>query len=269
MPGDQHWDNQFGPVGASDPLLSVGAVGAKVYVGGELLAASNTKANYVAGYDGTNWFALNNGVTGGSGFNVFALVPSGTNLYVGGLFTNADNSGAACIARWDGSNFWPLAGGSPNGYVLAIKISGTNFFVGGTFTTNGHAQVNCIARWDGANWKPLGSGVTGVLPFVTSLEYDGTNIYIGGSFNNASGVNATNVAYWNGSSWSPMGNGLGSSVGTSLFTSPVLALARYGGYLYAGGNFTNASLASLTWHGGTAPPGRLSEPAPIGPCEIC
>src|SRR5215469_6490385 len=119
MPGDQHWDNQFGFVGTSDKLWSVTTLGGKVYVGGLLTAAGNTKANFIAGYDGTNWFQLNNGVSGG--FNttyVFALANDGTNLYAGGWFTNADNSGAANLARWDGSNWHPLAGGSPNSIVI-------------------------------------------------------------------------------------------------------------------------------------------------------
>src|SRR5689334_15590785 len=56
VPGDEHWDSQFGPVGTSDQLWSIAVVGGTTYVGGLLTAAGNTKANFVAGYDGTNWF---------------------------------------------------------------------------------------------------------------------------------------------------------------------------------------------------------------------
>jgi hypothetical protein len=237
LPGDEHWDNQFGPVGTSDQLWSVAAVGGKIYTGGLLTAAGNTKANFVAGYDGTNWFRLNNGVSGG--FNItyiFALASDGTNLYAGGWFTNADNTGARYIARWDGANWSPLAGGNPNTIVQTIKIFGTNIFVGGLFTTNGGLQVKGITRWDGSGWQAFGSGVTGgTFPGVAAIEYDGANLYVGGSFTQAGGVNATNVARWNGTSWSALGNGLPGS-------GSVSALARYGGYLYAGGGFTNAAL---------------------------
>ncbi|PYJ98922.1 MAG: hypothetical protein DME23_10800 [Verrucomicrobia bacterium] len=235
-PGDEHWDNQFGPVGASDQLWAAAAVGGKVYVGGLLTAAGNTKANFIAGYDGTNWFPLNNGVSGGLNTTyIFALASDGTNVYAGGWFTNADNSGARYLARWDGNSWSPLAGGNPNSIVEAIKISGTNMFVGGVFTTNGGVQVNGIARWDGSNWNPFGSGVTGSFtPVVVAIEYDGANLYVGGRFTQAGTVNATNIAQWNGTTWLPMGNG---------FAGSVLALARYGGYLYAGGDFTDASLA--------------------------
>src|ERR1043166_785493 len=235
LPGDEHWDSQFGPVGTSDQSYSIAVVGGKVYAGGVFTAAGNTKANFVAGYDGTNWFRLNNGVSGGFNITyVFALASDGTNLYAGGWFTNVDNTGARYIARWDGANWSALAGGNPNSVVQTIKIFGTNIFVGGPFTTNGGVQVNGIARWDGSGWKAFGSGVTGgINSGVAAIEYDGTNLYVGGPFTQAGGGHAPNVARWNGTSWSALGNGLPNNV---------LALAKYGGYLYAGGSFTNAAL---------------------------
>src|ERR1700722_13204670 len=118
MPGDQHWDNQFGFVGTSDYLYTVNVLGGKVYVGGFMAAAGNPPANNIAGYDGTNWFQLNNGASGYLNDTiVWALANDGTNLYAGGLFTNMDDSGAADIARWDGSSWHPLAGVLPNSLV--------------------------------------------------------------------------------------------------------------------------------------------------------
>jgi trimeric autotransporter adhesin len=240
VPGDEHWDKQFGAVGTSDPLYSVTSVSGKVYVGGIFTAAGNTRANYVAGYDGTNWFQLNNGLSGGLNLTyAFALANDGTNLYAGGWFTNADNSGAQYIARWDGSSWWPLAGGNPVSIVEAVKISGTNFFVGGASVTNSGPMVNGIARWDGSAWHALGAGITGVpagssLPVVEAIEYDGTNLYAGGGFTQAGTVSAANVARWDGTTWTAMGAGLPGSVG---------GLTRLGSYLYAAGSFTNAGLA--------------------------
>src|SRR5205823_710541 len=113
VPGDEHWDSQFGPVGTSDQLYASAVVRGQVYVGGLLKAAGSTKANFVAGYDGTNWFPLNNGISGGVNTTyIFALASEGTNLYAGGWFTNADNSGARYLARWDGNSWSPLAGGN-------------------------------------------------------------------------------------------------------------------------------------------------------------
>ena len=241
LPGDQHWDNQFGFVGANNTLRTVNVLGGKVYIGGTLTAAGNTAANYIAGYDGTNWFQLNNGVSGYAyDFTyVFALANDGTNLYVGGLFTNADDSGAINIARWDGSSFHPL-GGAPNSEVEAIKISGAKFFAGGFFTDIGNVSANYIAQWTGTTWQPLGAGLNGN---VQALEYDGTYLYAGGTFSQAGSVAANNIARWNGANWSAMGTG---------FSGTVSALCSVNGNLYAGGTFTNGSLSITNlacWNG--------------------
>ncbi len=229
--GDNHWDNQWGSVGPSDQSYSATAVGGKVYVGGLLVAAGNTKASAIAGYDGTNWFQLNNGVQNGVNITfVFGLANDGSNVFAGGYFTNSDNSGAQFLARWDGTNFYPLAGGSPNSIVEVVKIAGTNVFVGGLFTTNGSTPVNRIARWDAAGWHALGAGVAG--QGVLAIEYDGTNVYAAGNFTNAgSGVVVSNIAQWDGTSWTAMGN--------NPLSGPVSCVAKVGGLLYAGGTFTN------------------------------
>src|SRR5439155_23631546 len=128
-------------------LYAVAVSRGKVYVGGLLKAAGNTKANFISGYDGTNWFPLNNGISGGLNTTyIFALAGDETNVYAGGWFTNADNSGARYLARWDGNSWSPLAGGYPKSIVEAIKISGTNVFDGGVFSMNGVVQVSGIAR---------------------------------------------------------------------------------------------------------------------------
>ena len=240
-PGDEHWDPQFGPAGANNNLYAVSVSGNKVYVGGYLTAAGNTRANFVAGYSGTNWFALNNGVSGGAGTTViFALTADGTNLYAGGWFTNADNSGARYIARWDGTNWSPLGGGVA-GIIAAIKINGTNLYVGGSFTAAGGISVNGITRWDGTSWQPLGTGVSGCTGSfcsanVSCLAFQGSDVYAGGNFVTAGGISASYVARYDGSSWHALG---------TTINGPINALSFHGGYLYAGGAFTNSS-AGLT-----------------------
>src|SRR4051812_18489316 len=69
VPEDKHWDLQFGPVGINDTAPSgITALGRNIYVGGNFLTvAGNTKANWIAGYNGTNWFPLNAGINPGSG----------------------------------------------------------------------------------------------------------------------------------------------------------------------------------------------------------
>lgn len=237
-PGDEHWDNQFGPVGANDTLQAIAVNGSRVFIGGNLTAAGNTRANFVAGYDGTNWYALNNGINGAPGSTyISTLAADWANLYAGGWFTNADGSGARYLARWDGTN-WSALGGGVAGIVSVIKIIGTNTYVGGYFGTAGGITVNGIARWDGSNWSALGDGIAGGgLANVAAIESDGTNLYVGGSFTSAGGANATNIARWNGSTWSALGSGLSGPVRTLLFKA---------NKLYVGGSFTNLGSVNLT-----------------------
>ena len=90
-PGDEHWDYQFGPPGVNYIAYGIAAIGYKVYVTGMFTAAGNTKANYVAGFDGTNWFPLNGGLMGYGPAGLCAVADNNY-LYVGGIFTNADDS---------------------------------------------------------------------------------------------------------------------------------------------------------------------------------
>ena len=237
VPGDEHWDSQFGPVGANATLQAITVCGNKVYVGGFLTAAGNTRANYVAGFDGTNWFPLGNGLSPNNSPAV-GLGSDGTNVYISGTFTNADNSGAAYNAIWNGTNFSPLPGGGLSGVGLVFKRQGTNLYVGGNFITAGTVTVNSIAFWDGSNWNPLGTGISGCtgqfcLSEVLCLAFQGTDVYAGGNFVSAGGVSASYVARYDGNTW----NALGSTI-----TGPVSALIFYNGYLYAGGIFTNTSV---------------------------
>jgi len=44
VPGDEHWDNQFGPVGANDLVFGVTSYRSNIYISGFFTAAGNTKA---------------------------------------------------------------------------------------------------------------------------------------------------------------------------------------------------------------------------------
>ena len=242
-PGDQHWDSQFGPAGANGLLYSVTSAGGKIYVGGILSAAGNSRANFIAGYDGTNWFPLNNGVSGdiNSTF-VFALAHDEQYVYAGGWFTNADNHPAVNVARWDGSN-WSAMDAGLGGTVLCLKMAGTNLYAGGLFQfTNGVAS--CLARWTGSSWAIVpGDFTPALVANVNAIETDGTNIFVGGQFGGVAGMSSMNVASWNGTSWTPM------SLGASGFVD---ALLFQGGQLYAGGRFTNATAGftnTAVWNG--------------------
>jgi hypothetical protein len=261
VPGDEHWDNQFGPVGANDFVPAIATIGSTVYIGGGFTAAGNQRVNLIASYDGTNWSRLGSGMTFATSISVLAA--DGTNLYAGGGFDKADGIDAKSIARWDGAS-WYAVGGGVSGFVLAIKIVGTNLYAGGIFSTAGGVTVNHVARWNGSAWSPLGTGVagSGLPPTIVNIDSDGTNVYVCGLFTSAGGVNATNIARWNGTSWSAL-PGLVGNVSTLLVKD---------GKLYAGGNFTNTSISATNlaiWNGASwsawANPGRVRDIFARGP----
>jgi hypothetical protein len=232
-PGDQHWDNQFGSPGINGGQVNeIAVVGNTVYAGGVIIAAGNTRANGVAGFDGTNWFPLNAGL-----LNLLALTTlnsDGNYLYAGGIFTNADDSAAIDAARWDGTS-WSHIG--IQGSLEVVKRNGTNLYFGGVFSSAGGIAATNIARTDGTNWYALGLSVSGngysIISSINCIAFQGNNVYVGGNFSFAGGSSATNVAYWDGGSWHAMGN---------PFNGTVDALQFFGPYLYAAGTFTNASL---------------------------
>ena len=243
-PGDQHWDPQFGPVGVNDVLYSVTCTGGKTYVGGQFSAAGNSRANFIAGYDGANWFALNNGVSGNLNATfVFALAHDDEYVYVGGWFNNADNHPAANVARWDGSN-WSAMDVGFNGIVFSLKMVGTNLYAGGVFQNTNGVTINGLARWTGSTWSIVPGDFTGSPPVaVEAIESDGTNIFVGGQFDGVAGMSSLNVASWNGSTWTPMPLGASGLVRTLLFS---------GNRLYIGGSFTNTTAGfanTAVWNG--------------------
>ncbi|MGA3141565.1 MAG: hypothetical protein ABSF10_00775 [Verrucomicrobiota bacterium] len=231
--GDEHWDNQFGPPGVNSLAEGIAAISNKVYVTGLFTTAGNTKANYVAGFDGTNWFQLNSGLMGSSPAGVCA-VADGNYLYVGGIFTNADDPTANNTARWDGTNW---AGIGILGATETVKRHGSNLYFGGAFSGTAGINSTNIIGWNGTNYFALGQGLGGtgyyLIGYVDCLEFQGNNIYAGGNFSYSGTSSMTNIAYWDGSVWHAMGN---------PFNGTVSALQFYGGYLYAGGSFTNTSL---------------------------
>ena len=233
VPGDEHWDNQFGPPGVNNLAYGIAAIGNKVYVTGYLTAAGNTKANYVAGFDGTNWFQLNAGLLGSGAVGICAAADSNY-LYIGGIFTNADDPAAIDTARWDGSNW---AGIGILGATETVKRHGSNLYFGGAFSGATGVNSTNIIGWNGTNWFALGPGLGGagfnIVGYVDCLEFQGNTIYAGGTFSYSGTSAMTNIAYWDGTAWHALGNPFNGIVG---------ALQSYGGYLYAGGTFTNTSL---------------------------
>src|SRR5438876_844813 len=155
-----HWDNN----GVSGTINAIGISGSNIYVGGSFSVWTTAgRANYVARWDGSQWFVLGSADNNGTGGSVNAIATSGTDVYVGGWFAGAGGVSANRVARWNGSQWSALGNGSSGTYapVYALATNGSSVYVGGEFGGLGGVIANKIARWDAASgqWFPLGSGV--------------------------------------------------------------------------------------------------------------
>jgi trimeric autotransporter adhesin len=246
--------------------LAVAANGADLFVGGMFTSAANIpEADYIARWNGTNWFALGGDGNGEGSLSsqVYSLAVSGTDLYVGGFFQNVNNNGtilksADYIAKWDGVNWSGLGhgasvdDGSLNYSVDAIAISGQTVYAGGDFTdVNNKGSVlqaaDHVAKWDGTNWSALSHGVdasTGsVAGSVTSLAMLGTDLIVGGNFedvndNGSPLATMDYIARWNGTNWLQLSS---NGAGDGSLNGSVKALTVSSGKLYVGGNFVDVS----------------------------
>lgn len=170
-------------------VRAIAVSGSNVFAGGNFTnAGGESNADYIARWDGSNWYALGSGITTYP-TSVSAIAVDGSDVYVGGSFVNAGgNQDADTFALWDGSN-WHGLGFIWFGNVYAISVDGDNVYVGGSFT-------DAIKRWDGSTWHSLDSGLASGQN-VWAIATDENNVYVGGEFNNIGGVtNGDKIARW-------------------------------------------------------------------------
>jgi trimeric autotransporter adhesin len=240
VPGDEHWDGQFGAPGVTNIINAVAVKDGIVHIAGAATAGRTNAPLYL--WDGKQW-SVGGMFTGPIGMAINDLAFVGNTLYVGGSFRNVDGLPASGLAKWDGTNWSSL---SFTGVVSALAVEGNNLYVGGSYTNAGGVTVTNIGYWDGNAWNAMGAGVTLRPGFaVRALAIQSGQVYVGGFFTNCGSQFTTNIAVWNGSVWSPVGagvNGLGVS-----------SLGFHNGELYASGTFSQAGETSANgiakWNG--------------------
>ena len=232
--------------------------GNALYAGGTFSVIGGEAALNIAKWNGSSWFRLGSGMTGGTHSllgplpGVFALESfndgSGPALFAGGLFTEAGGVPAAAIAKWDGARWSALGSGlGPpqfGGLAKAIAVfddgSGPALYVGGRFTMAGGIAANFIARWDGASWSSVGSGMDrDVNTLKVFDDGSGAALYAGGEFRTAGGAEVNHIAKWDGQAWSSVGGGVTGNIFASVQTMTVFDDGSEPA-LFVGGSFASA-----------------------------
>jgi hypothetical protein len=241
-PGAENGTFIFGSLSVVNSVRAMAVNGNDLYASGIFTAAGTSKANRVAHWDGTNWWALGSGMKGTNdnlNTTVSALAISGGYVYAAGNFTNAGGVTVTNIARWDGSS-WSALGSGLDNQALAMAVKGSDVYVGGNFIKAGGVTANYIAKWSGNTWSALGLGLNGSVSAI-SVGSDGS-IYVGGNFTTAGGATANQVARWDadGAAWHSLGNGTTNGVGGTV--SAILPVSPT--EVYVGGAFTTAGVVA-------------------------
>ena len=251
--------------GFDDEVSTILAPGdGSLVVGGQFQIAGGRPAARIAGWNGTNWFAIGNGFTG----KVVHVVRWGTNLVA---LASSDRRGGVVPFPylWDGTTWKAIHAGLSDGMASQLVIHEGQLLGGARFAGPDGVQRPYLARWDGNRWNPWGepieaqgltrftSGPNGLHASVdqTVQRFDGTRwarlgnlfnqqvacvldtpagLFAAGSFTFGT-TDRGRVGRWNGSSWVPVGSGLG---GFPPYVSAAQTLTGDGQNLYAGGFFT-------------------------------
>ncbi|MGO8836190.1 MAG: hypothetical protein ACLQAH_17850 [Limisphaerales bacterium] len=223
VPGDEHWDVQFGAPGVTNLIYAVAANNGMVYAAGITSsgARTNTPLNL---WDGKQW-SVPAYFFGPGQMQVYDLAFVGNTLYAGGSFTNVNGVTAYGLAKWDGMS-WSGIGFS--GVAYALAADGNNLYVGGNYTNAGGVTVTNIGCWDGSAWHALGAGVGSLSGYsVRAIAVKNGLVYVGGLFTNSGSQFITNLAVWNGNTWSAVGGGVNSLVDALAFNNNDLCLSGW------------------------------------------
>lgn len=209
--------------------LAMSRVG-QIYVGGAFTDISNTGADYLARFDGTNW----NAVKSATALNgtVYAVIPDpwGDGVIVGGNFTNAGGTtGLNYLARVtvSGSTYDYVALtdlDAPNGAIYAIHYDPNlgRLYVMGNFTTIGGTDANRIAYWDGSNWIAMDTGFNALNQLCGMVsEHGKLHCACNGATYAGSVKLPDGYAIWDGNQWiAPKFDISGSAGSRSVYYDP-------------------------------------------------
>ena len=210
--------------------IAVSPYDGSIYAGGTFTGAS---VSYLAKYNPTtdSWQQVGTGISG----PVYALKFFKGKLYIGGLFANAGGVAVNNIASVTSAGSYSSVGVGLNDQVncLYAPSDSAYLYAAGRFNADFSNTTSLlhIAKFDLTSWSAVGNGVTAVVNCMTQYN----SKFYTGTENSASPVYELN-----GSTWSSV---------SGISGGKVYAIANYGGFLYAGGDFTSPTQAASKYNG--------------------
>ncbi len=241
-----------------DQATTLAASGDTIFAAGQIHTAGTNYAHNVAAWTGTNWLAIEPGL---SGLPTSSAV-AGSNYYVSGQFI-IDSVRATNIAGWNGSQWFALpplldTNGNP-ARISLITARSNELFVAGNFVSAGGLPATNVVLWTGSNWVSLGDApsvtvLAGALPMVA----DAGGLYVLNSRIGNGGSPEEVVYQWDGANWYLLGapNGAGRIQSLGLFQGTLYAASTFA--LTGGSTSTKMDLWTGTkWDSVNWPFGQL------------
>jgi len=185
--GDEQWSDRFGLPGIEGWVGCAAEFQGSLIIAGVFQGVGGVEAHNIAGWDGSRWSPLGDGLTG----PVLSLAVYDGELVAVGDFQYSGTRSVRGIARWNGAEWSPLGTGLWSRQwevdVNALAVSGGLLYAGGTFDHAGEVEARHIAQWNGSAWSALGGGLN---TSAYSLLAVGGSLYAGGYFDSAGGAPA-------------------------------------------------------------------------------
>lgn len=231
---------KIGPYNGSGQVRTACVYNGSMIFAGRFTSVEGLPIEYIARFDGTNYYPLSLGTTQCSWMSMPIIndvyVANGY-VYIGGIFDQLCGQSAYCAARWNGFTMQPMS--------VAVWSTVSKFssaagvvHVAGIFQNAGSASSQAIARDVNGSWQNDGNGAK-LSGMATDCHLG--KLYVGGQKAFGGGDGVGNCGYWNGSQWVPDNSGIcvnGNESVYVLYTDPTT------GIMYAGGNF-NSSLGDV------------------------
>lgn len=180
------WEACNNGLNTSQPFLTFAINGNNLFIG--------TLGNgiYLTTDNGTNWQAVNQGLTSPLGRMVIALTAKGDTIYAGGadgIYFTSNN----------GTNWNKINTDLPKSSVVsAIGINGNNIYIGTINAISNEVNI-FLSTNNGTNWNEIDQGLTS--NGIASIVFSGNNIFAGG-------IGGVFISTDNGTKWNSVNNGL-------------------------------------------------------------